>query len=174
VEAKSAKEQQQALLFVAYAHNAIAAAAAAAAAAFPAAGSTLLTAGQPTVCPAGQAEVQILLAQLQQQQQQEEEDEATLAAGSTGNFSTVIQLQEQQQQQQQDLDARVARMLGARWSYSEKYNLEKPIGAWPTATVSVSSGPLGTRVTDTFLATSHEYLRVGDYGDERIVHVSPG
>ncbi|WIA22326.1 hypothetical protein OEZ85_004640 [Tetradesmus obliquus] len=56
-----------------------------------------------------------------------------------------------------------------RWSYSQKYNLDKPIGAWPTATVSVSSGPLGKRVTDTFLATSHEYLRVGDYGDERIV-----
>lgn len=43
-----------------------------------------------------------------------------------------------------------------------------PNATWPTAVATVWPGNLGVKVPDTFLATSHEWKRMGDYGGVNI------
>jgi hypothetical protein len=49
-------------------------------------------------------------------------------------------------------------------------SLDKPIAAWPTTSATVTTSQMGLPVSDTFLATSHEYTRIADYGDPRMAH----
>lgn len=75
--------------------------------------------------------------------------------------STDDSSHKQQQQGGEDEGAAAPRSLLAQ--------MVQPVAAWPTATVSVSSGSSARRVPETFLSTSHEYNRIHDYGDERNV-----
>jgi hypothetical protein len=117
-------------------------------------------------------------AEVEQTEQQEEEESAAAAAAA----DTVNAAQQQQQQQQSkgnateitdalndpenDAEETPSRRLMASARAVAKRNA--PVDKWPTAIYSVDAGQTGRKLSDTFLATSHEYSRIFDYGEEYI------
>lgn len=65
------------------------------------------------------------------------------------------------------------RLLGAdqqKNSSKQGANQQKNKPEWPVMITTVNADNWRQRVPETFLATSHEYVRIFDYGDERKVH----
>jgi hypothetical protein len=92
----------------------------------------------------------------QQQQQQQQQGEAN----ATYNAAAIL-LEEQQEEEtpSRHLMAISARQVAKR---------NKIVDKWPMAIFSVDAGQNGRKVAGTFLATSHEYTRMYDYGEEYI------
>jgi hypothetical protein len=111
-----------------------------------------------------------------------EQGEAPVAAAAAATNADAPVTQEQQQQQgeanatydatailneeQQEEETPSRHLLATSARQAVKQNT--PVAQWPTAIYSVDAGQSGRQVSDTFLATSHEYTRIYDYGEEYI------